>query len=159
MTGDQDSRTRSDSRFHRCEFRRSIRSGIGGIQQSHRFNGNAAAFHHQRDQLICGTVACNRRQSFEQKRINLVIFPSEHGCMIGISGNPFQTVSQQLPQRPDIFLPAGQNAERNFGCALPGQSFCPRKLRLNPGFVMKSDCMTNRPSSRSGFLVKASNFS
>ena len=55
--------------------------------------------------------------------------------MIGISGDPFQTVSQQLPQRPDIFLPAGQNAERNFGCALPGQSFCPRKLRLNPGFV------------------------
>ena len=135
MTGNQDSRTRSDTRFHRCDPRCSISSGIGRIQQSHRFDGNSATLQHQSGQLICGTVAGGRRQRFEQKRINVIIFPSEHGGMFGISGNPFQTVRQQFPQGPDVFVSAGQYSKRSFGIAVAGQRLCPRELRINPRLV------------------------
>ena len=135
VSGNQNSRTFADSGFHLCNLRLTVRSGVRGVEQSHCLDGSAAALQNERGQLIRRKIVRSRGKSFEDKCVNLIILTPEHGGMVCVGGNAFESVGQQLPKRTDILVFARKHAQRSGRGSFPGQLFRPAELSFNAGNV------------------------
>ncbi len=104
MAGNQNTRPSSDADIDFRYFRIAKRLGIRRIEKRHRFDCRLSAFENQSDKLFGREFASRSSQSLEKELKNGFVCLTQHGRVIGVCGNPFDTVREQFAQRTDIFV-------------------------------------------------------
>ena len=135
VAGDENARALADAGFHPRDLRFSVSSGIGLIQQRHGFHRDVSALEHQSNQFSGGELLRSGRQRPEDEFIDCIVLSAEHRGVVRIRGDAFEAAGQQLPQRTDILVFAGEHAERSPGRGRAGQFLRTFELRRDPGFV------------------------
>ena len=117
VSGNQDPGVLANTEVDRRDFRITISLCIGFVQQCHAGNTILSGFQSQGDEVIeRKRIVQSFCKSALQKCIDLLIILKQGIGMFRVCRQAFQTISDEFPQRTDIFVFRGKNTNQSGLC-------------------------------------------
>ena len=119
VTGNQDAGVFAHTDGYLGDLGVSVGLGVCFVQQRHSLHAVLAGLHGQGNQIVCRqAVIQSGRQGPLEKSIHLAVVLKQGIGVLGVGGQAFQTVGDELPQRADVLVGGGQNTDR-LGLVVP----------------------------------------
>ena len=105
MTGNEDAGVLADADVHAGNFRISVSAGVGLVQQRHALHAKLAGLQRECHEVIRRKAVIQRfGKGRLEKCVDIFIILQERICMLQIRRKALETVGDEFPQRPDIFV-------------------------------------------------------